>query len=187
MGSGGTGAAFGFGVISGFGSIIVNGIQFEDDAASVTEDLGNPRGHSELGLGMVMEIHGSADESTGLGKVTAARIQSELKGLVTSVTPNPTTPGTGEVMVLGTVRATSTTVWQNVSGMRSRASSYGSLAKRISPSKTASTGSSTSVGSKATGKDGGPLPVLGNGSAVQMKFTIAGPGPLKATQIRLDT
>ena len=118
VGSGGTGAAFGFGVISGFGSIIVNGIKYEDDTASVTDDLGNPRGRSELGLGMVVEIRGSADESTGLGKATAVRIQTELKGLVTSVTPNPTTPGTGEVLVLGTtVRATSTTVWQNASGI----------------------------------------------------------------------
>jgi hypothetical protein len=42
-------------------------------------------------------------------------------------------------------------------------------------------------GSGATGKDGGPLPTLGIGSPVQVKFTVQAFGPLKATQIRLDT
>jgi hypothetical protein len=118
VGSGGTGAAFSFGVISGFGSVIVNGIKYSDDTASVTDDLGNSRGRGDLGLGMVVEIRGSADESTGLGTASSIRIQSELKGPVTSVSPNPAIPGTGQLLVLGTtVRATSTTIWQNASGI----------------------------------------------------------------------
>ena len=119
VGSGGTGAvAFGFGVISGFGSIIVNGIKYDDSKASITDDSGKKRELRELGLGMVVEISGSADESTSLGTATSVRILSELKGPVTSVTPNASVPGTGELLVLGTtVRATVATVWQDSSGI----------------------------------------------------------------------
>lgn len=118
VGSGGTGAAFGFGMISGFGSIIVNGIKYDDSQASVTDDLGNRRELGELGLGMIVEIRGSADDSTSLGTANSVRILSELKGPVTRVTPSQTTPGTGELVVLGTtVRAMSTTFWQDASGL----------------------------------------------------------------------
>ncbi len=118
VGSGGTGAAFGFGMISGFGSIIVNGIKYDDSQASVTDDLGNPRALGELALGMIVEIRGSADDSTSLGTANSVRILSELKGPVSRITLSQTTPGTGELVVLGTtVRAVSTTFWQDASGI----------------------------------------------------------------------
>ncbi|RPH67003.1 MAG: hypothetical protein EHM83_02620, partial [Burkholderiales bacterium] len=66
VGSGGTGnrlASVSYGSIAGFGSIIVNGVRYDDRAATVSSDDGTTRG--ALGLGMVVEVRGDI-ESTGL-------------------------------------------------------------------------------------------------------------------------
>ena len=83
VGSGGTGqVAFSSGPISGFGSVIVNGVKFDDSAASVADDLGQARKLSELGLGMFVEIVGTIDEAAGLGKAQSIRIISQVIGRV---------------------------------------------------------------------------------------------------------
>src|SRR5690606_42030707 len=63
--SGGTGGAppqqsFTTGSISGFGSIIVNGVRFDDTQAAIVDDEGRPRARSELALGMVVDIEAGA-------------------------------------------------------------------------------------------------------------------------------
>ncbi len=57
--SGGTGS-YAVGSITGFGSIVVNDIRFDDAKAVVRDDDGNPRTTSDLRLGMVVEVEGSA-------------------------------------------------------------------------------------------------------------------------------
>ncbi|HEY5324044.1 MAG TPA: hypothetical protein VIK58_14550, partial [Caldimonas sp.] len=73
--SGGTGVAptsFTAGHISGFGSIIVNGVRYDDSAALVTDDDGNRSSREALKLGMHVEIHGGGISDDGKGPRAAA-------------------------------------------------------------------------------------------------------------------
>ena len=90
--SGGTGSVpstFAVGPITGFGSVIVNGVRFDDSAAAVSDDDGTPRSRDALRLGMTTEIRGSAisTDSTGAAVSTASSIAfgSDLLGPVDKV------------------------------------------------------------------------------------------------------
>ncbi|WP_342131772.1 DUF5666 domain-containing protein [Hydrogenophaga sp. OTU3427] len=93
VGTGGTGA-FSSGAISGFGSIIVNGVRYDDSAASVCDDSAaddNPCGKTNgaLKLGMVVEVEGSdvATDASGQQTSNARSIvfRSEIKGPVAAI------------------------------------------------------------------------------------------------------
>jgi len=60
--SGGTGAAAASasGPITGFGSVIVNGVHFDESHATITDADGAPHNRNDLKLGMTTQIHGSA-------------------------------------------------------------------------------------------------------------------------------
>lgn len=88
VGVGGTGSAAG--PVSGFGSIIVNGVRFDYTAADVFDDSApNTRlDPTTIKLGMQVEVQSGAitdDLSTGLQKATATQIVygSSIKGRVT--------------------------------------------------------------------------------------------------------
>ncbi|HEX7888654.1 MAG TPA: DUF5666 domain-containing protein [Ramlibacter sp.] len=90
--TGGTGS-FMAGRISGFGSIIVNGVRFDDRAARVVDedDDGRAMGPGDLRLGMVVRVlAGATTAGTGGGlptaTATAITIESEIKGPVESKT-----------------------------------------------------------------------------------------------------
>ncbi|MEZ5649290.1 MAG: DUF5666 domain-containing protein [Burkholderiaceae bacterium] len=87
-GSGGTGSSVSttaVGPISGFGSIIVNGVHYDDSGASVVDDSGRTLSSNGLRLGMMVRIEGSSNSSTGIGAASAIQVFSELKGTVESV------------------------------------------------------------------------------------------------------
>lgn len=111
--SGGTGS-YTSGVIVGLGSVIVNGIRYDDSAASVNFD-GSASTAAALQLGMVVRIQGSAltpaTVAGGLATATASSIAcgSEWKGPVADI---DTTGGT--FTLLGqTVHVLATTVFPN--------------------------------------------------------------------------
>ena len=68
------GTAFTQGTIAGFGSIIVNGVRFDESAAQVMDEDGEARDRSELKLGMIVEV-----ESSGINRgsmtATASRVR----------------------------------------------------------------------------------------------------------------
>lgn len=105
--SGGTGS-FSSGVITGFGSIVVNGVRFDDSKARITDDEGNARSPADLKLGMVVAITASnvAAGATGsTATATTITYGSELRGAIERI-------GTASVVVLGqTVQVTATTVF----------------------------------------------------------------------------
>jgi hypothetical protein len=78
IGSGGTGG-IAVGPITGFGSVIVNGIEFDDTAAQVTIGGRADRPVSELKLGMVVEVRGtiSADGKSGKADAIIATVAAE--------------------------------------------------------------------------------------------------------------
>jgi Domain of unknown function (DUF5666) len=86
VGTGGTGS-FASGPITGFGSIVVGGVHFDESAARIANDDGTPRDRSELHLGTMVEI--DSDEIRG-GAATASqvRITSALIGAVESKAAN---------------------------------------------------------------------------------------------------
>ena len=87
VGSGGTGSYSG-GPITGFGSIVVNGIHFDQSAALVTDADNQPRNAAELKLGMVVQLQGSpVTMQAGRQVASAAMIQlsSELLGPVDAI------------------------------------------------------------------------------------------------------
>ena len=85
--SGGTGS-YSNGSISAFGSIVVNGIHFDQRLATVTDAEGQAHTPDDLKLGMVVDLDASSI-SVNQGKQTASalaiRISSELLGPVDSV------------------------------------------------------------------------------------------------------
>ena len=89
--SGGTGttpASYANGPITGFGSVIVNGVRFDDTNALVTDD-GDESRRDKLRLGMTTEIRGSAitADATGTLVSTASSIVfgSDILGRVDSI------------------------------------------------------------------------------------------------------
>lgn len=88
VGSGGTGtisSTVTVGSISGFGSIIVAGVRYDDTNAAVTDEDGTARSRSDLKLGMVTAITGSADFTAATGVAAAIRYGSEIVGPITGI------------------------------------------------------------------------------------------------------
>lgn len=84
VGSGGTGS-YVSGPVTGFGSVIVNGVRFEDGSATVEDADGIRRSRDDLRLGMTVEIEGSTITSGGSGPAATAsriRFEAELQGPV---------------------------------------------------------------------------------------------------------
>jgi len=111
--TGGTGS-FSIGSIVGFGSVIVNGVRFEDNAARVGDDDGGVLTANDLRLGMVVRVQGGAI-TAGSGDVlpsataTSIVVESQIKGPVESKS------GTDTLVVFGqTVKVNAATVFDGV-------------------------------------------------------------------------
>lgn len=109
VGVGGTGA-YASGPITGFGSIIVNGIEFDDGGARVEDEDGGASDRGRLRLGMVVEVEsGPIGGSASAPTAAASRIRfaSEIVGPVDGVNA----PGNTLVVFGQTVAVTATTVF----------------------------------------------------------------------------
>ena len=88
-GVGGTGAVYSQGTISGFGSVVVNAVKYDDSAATVLVN-GQPAQAQDLRLGMVAEVSGArsgTDPLTGvaLGKASDITVWSIAEGPISSL------------------------------------------------------------------------------------------------------
>jgi Domain of unknown function (DUF5666) len=105
VGGGGTGFAetgYTAGPITGFGSVIVNGVRYDDAAATVLDGDGLRRSRDELRLGMTVEIDsGVVNATAATASANTIRFDSELLGAVGSVTASA-----GSFTVLGQTVAT---------------------------------------------------------------------------------
>ncbi|MBE2242802.1 MAG: hypothetical protein IAE86_08610 [Burkholderiaceae bacterium] len=118
VGTGGTGS-FSIGTVTGFGSVFVNGVRYEDDGARLIDDDGTVTilgsSANPLRVGMVVEVTGSDDG--GVRSATQIAYGAELEGPVTAVDA-----AAGTFRVFGvTVRTTSTTVYEDIAGVASLA------------------------------------------------------------------
>lgn len=107
----GTGSvSYSDGPISGFGSIIVNGVHFDESQATITDDDGHGLSSADLKLGMTVRVDaGAIDRARGTAVATAVHVGSDLVGPVSA---NDLASST--VTVLGQpVRVTASTVFDD--------------------------------------------------------------------------
>jgi hypothetical protein len=115
VGGGGTGApeTFTQGAITGFGSIIVNDVHYDDSHASVVDDDGNALSDAQsLRLGTVVDVDAGA-VTDGAATASAIHVHVDLVGPVTAAYD----AGSGQLAVLGQpVRVVSTTALDGFTG-----------------------------------------------------------------------
>ena len=93
----GTAGTASVGTITGFGSVFVNGVEFQTNSTSITID-GTPATETDLAVGMVAHLNGSASGTTGVA--LSIDVHDELEGAVQS--NGVTTPGgTGTLIIMG--------------------------------------------------------------------------------------
>jgi hypothetical protein len=99
VGTGGTGAVAGYsnGPITGYGSIIVNGVHFDESAATVLDDDGAPLSRDALKLGMTVQIDSGTIDNTALtATALTVNVYCDVLGPVSA-----SNLATGVVTVLG--------------------------------------------------------------------------------------
>ena len=108
--SGTTVVAYTQGTITGFGSVIVNGVRFDDTAATVTDDDGSKQALGALRLGMRVEVDsGTVDRLSATAKAMALRFGGLVTGPVSAVDTSANT-----LTVMGqVVDVTTTTVFDD--------------------------------------------------------------------------
>ena len=93
VGSEGTGSfasgSFASGTITGYGSIIVNGVHFDESTATLLDDEGQAVARSALALGMVVQVHAgpisTAADGSSVAQASSVRTQRALVGPVEAV------------------------------------------------------------------------------------------------------
>jgi Domain of unknown function (DUF5666) len=119
--SGGTGVGqsgqptYAAGPITGFGSIVVNGVHYDESMAEVVDDEGLLRSRDDLKLGMLTEVFASAVVSSATGSsatASAVRFGSQIIGRIDSVD----VAGSRFVVLGQTVRVTTSTVFDAAAG-----------------------------------------------------------------------
>ncbi len=114
VGTGGTGT-FTYGPVTGFGSVIVSGVRFDDSQARIEDDEGGGRTRETLKLGTMVAIESSPVTTGATGREATAsvvRVGSVLIGPVTSINLAAST-----LVAIGqTVRVVPTTVIDDALG-----------------------------------------------------------------------
>jgi cytochrome c-type biogenesis protein CcmE len=107
--TGGTGApkqaAIVSGPITGFGSLIVNGVRFDESGAQVTVNGLANRPVTDLKLGMVVEVRGEIDEAAMTGVASSIAATPLVSGPVQAVSATGTVTVTGQSIRAGAATA----------------------------------------------------------------------------------
>ena len=102
------GVGIAVGAITGFGSIFVNGVEFETTSAEIRID-DNPGTESELEIGDIVEVRGTVNDDGVTGKAEVVSFNDSVEGPVGSVDLAAST-----LVVIGqTVRVTGATVFDD--------------------------------------------------------------------------
>src|SRR5512147_944784 len=104
------------GRVTGFGSVFVNGVEFETNRASFDVRGESASGDGALSVGMVVRVKGSHDDR-GHGTATEIRYDSEIEGPVTDVTVDAADATIKHFRIFGQdVLANATTVFKAEGG-----------------------------------------------------------------------
>lgn len=98
------------GVITGFGSVFVNGVEYETSGSNIRRD-GSPASESDLAVGMVVEVRGSDDGVNGIAQSIEADDEMEGMVLANNIAPGATT---GTLSIMGqTVTVTADMIFES--------------------------------------------------------------------------
>ena len=81
------------GVVTGLGSVIVNGVTFSTTGATVTID-DNPSAADQLKVGMVVKVRGTSDDAARTGTAVTVEARDALEGTISTV-------GANSIVVMG--------------------------------------------------------------------------------------
>ena len=105
------------GPISGFGSVVVNGVRFSSVGAGVFDDDNKTFNAADLRMGMTVEIKGDSDDSTSLGNASTITIRRGTQGRIGALDT-----ATASLQVMGQrVITNASTVFSGVPGLASLA------------------------------------------------------------------
>ncbi|NOZ51640.1 MAG: hypothetical protein GXP08_00635 [Gammaproteobacteria bacterium] len=85
------------GVITGFGSVFVNGVEYETDNAIIRID-GQPGTEDDLAIGMVVTLSGSVNDDGASGTALSIDYDDEVKGSISAINLSG---GIGSIDILG--------------------------------------------------------------------------------------
>lgn len=109
-----TPSVYTLGTLTGFGSLIVNGVRFDDSQASITDDDGRQQALGALRLGMRVEVDsGRVDATTASARALAVRFGGLVTGPVEAV---DATAGTLTVLGQGIDVASTTVIDERLVG-----------------------------------------------------------------------
>jgi len=102
--------SYALGTVSGFGSVVVGGVRYDDSKATVTDEDGEAHSSSDLRLGMTVQINGGrVDRAAGTAVAERVRFGSETVGPVSAVDT-----AAGTLTLLGqTIVVTANTVFDS--------------------------------------------------------------------------
>lgn len=93
------------GSVSGFGSVFVNGVEYNTDSASFDID-GVAGTQSDLGIGMRVTVNGSVNSDGKTGIANGISYNSDLMGPITGITPPDPNVNDGETLTFTTLGIT---------------------------------------------------------------------------------
>jgi len=73
------------GVITGFGSVFVNGVEYETISASVSTDDNDSASETDLQVGMVVSLKGKVNDDGKTGSAEAIHYEEQIKGPLDSI------------------------------------------------------------------------------------------------------
>ena len=73
------------GVITGFGSVFINGVEYETDSAEVSTDDNAGASETDLHVGMVITLNGEVNEDGITGNASSIHYDEQLKGPLDSI------------------------------------------------------------------------------------------------------
>jgi len=88
------------GLITGFGSVYVNGIKYETDDARYDIDDDDSANEDDLRVGMMVTVSGEIDDNGKTGRASHIAYENELKGPISTITPD-TDPTMATLTILG--------------------------------------------------------------------------------------
>jgi len=112
--TGTSGSTITSGVVTGFGSIFVDGVEFETDSSSFSLDDGDDGTEDQDGLavGMVVTVTGTVNADGVTGTAEHIEFDDELEGIVNA--SNVGADGTGTMTIMGqTVVISTTTIFES--------------------------------------------------------------------------
>ena len=95
-----TGVAVGAGPITGFGSVIVNGVTYNTDGATFTRD-GSPAFQADFAVGETVIVKGTIDDDNTNAVAESVELDEIVKGPVSSVDANGNITVLGQTVVIG--------------------------------------------------------------------------------------